>query len=102
MTLASSAGVSGAAPSAYSEVLGEAAFLGRAAASPGVTRFARMLSEGYPFRAEVPEEPVGHVGRRRVRRLLGGEERPVGVAEQEGRRRRVERGHAPAPGRSAR
>ena len=37
----------GAPPSAYSEVLGEVAFLGRAAAAPGVTRFARMLSEGY-------------------------------------------------------
>jgi hypothetical protein len=37
----------GAPPAAYSEVLGEAAFLGRAAASPGVTRFARMSSEGY-------------------------------------------------------
>ncbi|MGL6074479.1 MAG: glycoside hydrolase family 2 TIM barrel-domain containing protein [Fimbriiglobus sp.] len=37
----------GSPPSAYAEVLGEAAFLGRTAAAPGVAKFARMLSEGY-------------------------------------------------------
>ena len=37
----------GAPPAEYAEVIGEQAFLGRRDASAGVTRFARMLSEGY-------------------------------------------------------
>ena len=37
----------GSPPAAYAEVMGEAAFLGRTAAGLGVSRFARVLSEGY-------------------------------------------------------
>jgi Glycosyl hydrolases family 2/Glycosyl hydrolases family 2, sugar binding domain/Glycosyl hydrolases family 2, TIM barrel domain len=37
----------GSPPAAYAEILGEAAFLGRKEAGPGVTKFARILSEGY-------------------------------------------------------
>ncbi len=37
----------GSPPSAYAEISGESAFLGRREAAKGVTKFARMLSEGY-------------------------------------------------------
>ena len=37
-------------PAAAAEFVGESAYLGRAAAAPGLTRFARMLSEGYRTR----------------------------------------------------
>lgn len=37
----------GSPPAAYSEIIGESAFLGRREAAAGVTKFARMLSEGY-------------------------------------------------------
>ncbi|MCZ2342260.1 MAG: hypothetical protein LC104_10755 [Bacteroidales bacterium] len=37
----------GSPPAAFAEISGESAFLGRREAATGVTRFARMLSEGY-------------------------------------------------------
>ena len=37
----------GSPPAGYAEIIGESAFLGRKEAARGVTKFARMLSEGY-------------------------------------------------------